>query len=40
LYAGRRIDAALGFEEDAWSAARGYEHWSVQLKDFRQAENV
>ncbi len=37
LSAGCRIDAALGFEEDAWSAARGYQTWAAQLKDFRVA---
>ncbi len=35
LSAGCRIDVALAFEEDAWSAARGYQNWAAQLRDFR-----
>ncbi|MBI3208353.1 MAG: single-stranded-DNA-specific exonuclease RecJ [Candidatus Solibacter usitatus] len=34
---GARVDVAVTFEEDQYSAARGYSPWSVQLKDVRPA---
>lgn len=36
---GSRIDAVVSFEEDLYSAARGYSPWSVQLRDVRPAES-
>jgi hypothetical protein len=36
--AGARIDAAIQFEEDAYSASRGYAPWQAVLKDARPAE--
>ena len=35
---GARIDVALQFEEDAYSASRGYAPWQAILKDARPAE--
>jgi single-stranded-DNA-specific exonuclease len=35
LIAGARVDAALQFEEDPYSAARGYAPWQTVLKDIR-----
>ena len=35
---GARIDAALQFEEDLYSASRGYAPWQTILKDVRPAE--
>ncbi len=36
LVAGARVDVAIQFEEDAYSAARGYAPWQAILKDVRQ----
>jgi len=38
LVAGSKVDAVVSFEEDPFSAARGYPPWSAQLRDFRAAE--
>jgi single-stranded-DNA-specific exonuclease len=38
LMPGTRVDAVVSFEEDPFSAARGYPPWSAQLRDFRPAE--
>lgn len=38
LAQGSRIDAALQFEDDAYSAARGYAPWHAVLKDLRAAQ--
>ncbi|MCC6342589.1 MAG: single-stranded-DNA-specific exonuclease RecJ [Bryobacterales bacterium] len=37
LRPGARIDAVVSFEEDPYSAARGYAPWSAQLRDVRAA---
>jgi single-stranded-DNA-specific exonuclease len=37
LAPGTRVDAVVSFEEDPFSAARGYPPWSAQLRDFRPA---
>jgi len=34
-----RLDAAIAFEEDAFSRSRGYPGWSAVLKDVRPAGN-
>ncbi len=36
LAAGARVDVAFQFEEDAYSASRGYAPWQVILKDVRE----
>jgi hypothetical protein len=36
--AGARIDVAVQFDEDAYSAGRGYAPWQAILKDARPAE--
>jgi hypothetical protein len=38
LPAGARVDAAVSFEADAYSAARGYAPWCIEVKDVRPAE--
>ena len=38
LTPGRRIDVALAFEEDAYSASRGYAPWQAIVKDVRAAD--
>jgi len=38
LRPGRRIDAAVSFEEDRYSEARGFPAWSAQLRDVRPAQ--
>ncbi len=38
LAPGARLDVALQFEEDDYSASRGYSPWQAILKDFRVAE--
>ncbi len=40
LAAGRLVDVAFQFEEDAYSAARGYAPWQVTIKDVRQTSSV
>lgn len=37
LSPGARVDAALSFEEDGWSASRGLPGWSAVLRDVRGA---
>ncbi len=37
LPAGARVDAAVCFEPDAYSAARGYAPWSIEVRDVRPA---
>jgi single-stranded-DNA-specific exonuclease len=37
LPAGARVDAAISFETDAYSAARGYAPWCMELRDVRPA---
>jgi len=37
LEAGARVDAALHFEQDDWSARRGLPGWSAVLRDVRRA---
>jgi single-stranded-DNA-specific exonuclease len=38
LTPGARIDAAITFEEDAYSAAQGWQPWCAVLRDVRRAE--
>jgi single-stranded-DNA-specific exonuclease len=40
LPAGARVDAAISFEPDAYSAARGYAPWCIEVKDVRAAERA
>ncbi len=40
LEAGTRIDAAVTFEPDAYSGARGYAPWCLEVKDVRPAERA
>jgi single-stranded-DNA-specific exonuclease len=40
LAAGARIDAALCFEDDPYSAGRGYAPWATVLKDIRAASST
>jgi hypothetical protein len=40
LAPGTRLDLALTIEEDAYSAARGYEPWQVVVRDVRAAANT
>jgi len=40
LRPGARIDAVVSFEEDSYSAARGYAPWSAQLRDVRAAADA
>ena len=37
LTAGSRVDLVVQFEDDAWSAARGYAPWQTTIKDIRPA---
>jgi single-stranded-DNA-specific exonuclease len=37
LASGARIDVAVQFEEDAYSAARGYPPWQMVVRDFRRS---
>jgi single-stranded-DNA-specific exonuclease len=37
LPSGARVDAAVSFEPDAYSAARGYAPWCIEVKDVRAA---
>jgi len=39
LSPGARVDAAILFEEDSFTAARGYPGWTAVLRDIRQAES-
>jgi single-stranded-DNA-specific exonuclease len=39
LQPGRRIDAAVSFEDDPYSEARGFAPWAAQLRDVRAAES-
>jgi len=39
LPAGARVDAAVSFEPDTHSAARGYAPWCIEVKDVRPAES-
>jgi single-stranded-DNA-specific exonuclease len=38
LSAGERVDLAVQFEDDAYSAARGYAPWQAVIKDVKPAE--
>jgi single-stranded-DNA-specific exonuclease len=38
LPAGSRVDAAVSFEPDAYSASRGYAPWCIEVKDVRPAD--
>jgi single-stranded-DNA-specific exonuclease len=40
LKAGARVDAAICFEADPYSASRGYSPWCIELKDVRPAAGV
>jgi len=40
LRPGARIDAVVSFEEDPYSAARGYAPWSAQVRDVRTASDA
>jgi single-stranded-DNA-specific exonuclease len=40
LTPGNLIDVAFQFEDDAYSAARGYAPWQVTIKDVRQTSSV
>jgi single-stranded-DNA-specific exonuclease len=40
LRPGTRIDAVVSFEEDSYSASRGYAPWSAQLRDVRAAADA
>ncbi len=37
LSAGSRVDVALQIEDDAYSAARGYDPWQIMVRDIRTA---
>lgn len=40
LQPGSLIDAVVTFEDDPYSAARGYPPWGVQIKDIRPAQSL
>ena len=40
IQAGSRIDAAICFEADPYSAARGYSPWCIELKDVRPSAGL
>jgi single-stranded-DNA-specific exonuclease len=40
LQPGTRVDLALQFEDDAWSAARGYAPWQAIIRDIKPASQT